>query len=767
MPAGSEYIKCVNRCELQLCEDAVTQSCDDGSLACARKQKWCPSYDIRETTNTSAAMGYIPRTYHCHTEQGVFSQEPGAILKQDGTLGNCLYEDKETLVDRSLAGDYLYCQGEVCDDVFVGGFRSRDYDPRYRTWYKATKTLQKPNWTPPYAFFTNLDLGITFSAPFYTEDEERRQIFRGVFAVDYTFDDINRFLVESYGAGAMETQENYQETYVVIYEASEPHYMVASSTGRSAANKVLEADESVTCPDDADDNIGCVVKRIAMEDLKGKDFDDILQKSHMAQHVLDYPRELVSFQMSDEPGSEAYASQASFYSSGDDLEWIILVISPVEKSTSDALTKSEGLFGVVCVIGSLGFLLCLAMFFSFFFKRKSRAIILADWRFTSAFLMGCALLNISSFTFLGENTEALCLARMWVFHFLFALVLSPLFVKIYRMYRLVGTPNRNPAIISNPQAVAMSLPIVLVQVIILAIFTIVDPPTPEDIIVVEDTYVTQRVECTTDSNAFTFTVLGFECGLVLIGCVLAFITRNLDSGFGQAKELGFAMYNIAFIGAIIAVITFAMDIDMTGQIVLFSMGIFCGSVFSSAAFVLPRLIQSQQETQIVPARRATNKAGTSKKPAKSSKKQSRVNFSEDVGRLSEEREQAVTGWSAVEDDEDAATGLKRASSINSLPEDDVWTVQNGSVDPNASFDGSSQNVQRVDTTETAKEDTWNDGDLSDMPSLPSKQSVPTSRASMQKDESNPSLNGSNPSLLSHGDKSGSNPSLGGLSHFSV
>ena len=85
-------------------------------------------------------------------------------------------------------GDYVCCaEGETCNP-FIGGFRSRDYDPRYRSWYIQTKDKQRPNWVEPYPFFSNLDLGITFSQPFYEYDEEsRREVFKGVFAIDYTF----------------------------------------------------------------------------------------------------------------------------------------------------------------------------------------------------------------------------------------------------------------------------------------------------------------------------------------------------------------------------------------------------------------------------------------------------------------------------------------------------------------------------------------------------------------------------------------------------
>jgi hypothetical protein len=85
---------------------------------------------------------------------------------------------------------------------------------------------------------------------------------------------------------------------------------------------------------------------------------------------------------------------------------------------------------------------------------------------------------------------------------------------------------------------------------------------------------------------------------VLIGCVLAYITRNLDSQFGEAKQLMFSMYNIGFILLITTVIVYTMDIDTTGQIVLKSIGIFWGTVFSSAAFVLPRLMRVQSEKKL-------------------------------------------------------------------------------------------------------------------------------------------------------------------------
>lgn len=82
--------------------------------------------------------------------------------------------------------------------------------------------------------------------------------------------------------------------------------------------------------------------------------------------------------------------------------------------------------------------------------------------------------------------------------------------------------------------------------------------------------------------------------LVLIGCVLAFLTRDLDPKFGEAKQLGFAVYNIAFTGIIIVVILQVVDMDQSGKLILQAIGVLWGSLFSAFAFVLPRLIEVVQ-----------------------------------------------------------------------------------------------------------------------------------------------------------------------------
>ena len=195
---GASYISCKGGGDdgrglcntIQPCPNQPSCALDDAF--CNTTIKWCRQYDIvpAPTKVNSTGLGYIPLTNFCHNDKGQFTQKPGVVFDPLGDdrgtkkRTSCRFGDG-TLVQRNVTGAYAACGGGVCSTVFDGGYTAADYDPRYRPWYMTTKELQKPNWMPPFAFYA-LGLGITYSEPIYTlEEESGRQIFAGVIAVDY------------------------------------------------------------------------------------------------------------------------------------------------------------------------------------------------------------------------------------------------------------------------------------------------------------------------------------------------------------------------------------------------------------------------------------------------------------------------------------------------------------------------------------------------------------------------------------------------------
>ena len=123
---------------------------------------------------------------------------------------------------------------------------------------------------------------------------------------------------------------------------------------------------------------------------------------------------------------------------GNGLNWCILIMEPLEVQSDDTIMPGDSTLAVIITPAILGALAC-TIFFALLWKyRKERDVIYSDWRFTNLFIFGCILLNLSCLSFIGENSDELCILREWLLYFFFVFALAPLIVKVYQMYLLVG-----------------------------------------------------------------------------------------------------------------------------------------------------------------------------------------------------------------------------------------------------------------------------------------------------------------------------------------
>jgi len=591
LAVGGKYTECVNDCDIETCADQDSQrDCATmGNLeraACEANIKWCTSYTIKEATD-DMRRGYLVRSTYCINSEGIPSQAPGEIAKK-GTdeLGSCYFSDGVTLVDRKIEGDYAVCGGGVCNNTFEGAYISRDYDPRWREWYITTKALQKPNWSPPYPFFSSQEIGITFSLPIYNMLDDGRDVFDGVLAVDYTFTDLSNFL-----------RTNYQNssTVVAIFEQEAPHYIVATSTGSTGVKLVLKNDEEVPCPDPSSSD--CKAARVPAAELAENEMDTVIRNAFLRQQAEQFPQARLISSRSDNVDT-LFASQVKSFSIFDQsskLEWQIMITTPVETEDADTIVVGDSLFGVLIATASLGVVVCAVLVGLLIKNRAERPVITSDWRFLGAFVVSCSLLNLSCFAFLGPNTDELCLLRMWLVHFFFVLALSLLFVKTYRMYTLVGSNTFRRVTMSHARTARLAIPFVLLQTLILLIFTFVDPSKSTELIESSGSDITHRLICSHKTPAFFIVMIVYEGGLILVGCVLAFKTRNLESEFNESKEIILSMYDTAVISTILLVVANAAVVYQGQKRLLFSLGIFWTSCFASCMFVLPRMMKVQKQ----------------------------------------------------------------------------------------------------------------------------------------------------------------------------
>ena len=532
---GDTYVSCINDCELIKCPDPDSQkNCsspeeiDNNRDDCESKIIWCKNYEQKQVTSEETSkLGYIPLSDYCFDSQAINSQVPEEIVYLETetgniTLGTCIYEDSKALVDREVPpGPYGECVEGICSNTFDGGYTSTNYDPRYRSWYIEARTAQRPRWSDAYVFASLASIGITATHPISSfDDVSDRTIFDGVLGADLLLDDISEFLEEAV------LDNNYS---VAVYEFASPNKMIATSTGSSIVKYMVGTSTVPNCTDDQVASGSCALERIAIDELDNTTEDRVLRNAHREFQAFNGSdvNELISVKDSDNTLSQTYLATSLIYEQpGANLKWVTIVTEPLERDSDDAILKGDPLFIVVCIIASLGFVVCLALFLLFFWYRNERIIILADYRFTSAFIVMCALLNLASLTYLGERTDESCMRSMWVFNMLIAMALSPLFVKTFRTYRLLGCPLSVGRVqMSNCQAWLRVIPIPLLEAIILTVFTIVDPPRVIEEVNYDGQTPVQSLTCANESSAYTTTQSVYYVILVAAGCILAFLTR--------------------------------------------------------------------------------------------------------------------------------------------------------------------------------------------------------------------------------------------------
>lgn len=583
---GTEYIKCVSDCKLVECNDEGSAlNCDLEPIGdrdeCQNNIKWCSKYNI-STVLEEDNMGYVPRSMFSVNSYGLPEQEPGKILLnyKTGELGSKYFEDDVTMVNTNITGKYAYCGGSSCN-AFVGVYQSTNYDPRLRSWYLPIKKEQVNMWTPPFVFDTENRIGTTYLEPIYKK-QGTKNVFYGVLGADYELNFISEFLTENYPPNS--------DIVVAIVEDSAPNFAIAISSGAKISKNVLKANHDIDCPDETSSN--CKIVRVNATNLN----DNIIRRAFQAHVEAEQPSaDLISFNVSNANGFFAYATQKRVLKIAN-FKWQIIVAMPIPLSISDEASQGSNAFYAICFIGSVGFFICFSLFVLGIGYRKENAMIKSDWRFSCAFIFFCSLSNLSTLSFLGSTTNSSCMLRMWLQNVIVISSMSPLLIKIWRMHKILSAAHRfKKTRITHFKAFLYSLAIPFVEIIMLIIVSFVDPPAAIYRVDVEVLYI-QTIKCEHRSSSTYYIVQSIVYGVIIAaGCALIIRTRKDNDEYGEAKQLAFALYNLAFTCLFFVLLTKSVNFEESSKMVIITVCICWATVVSSLTFILPRLLAVHEQ----------------------------------------------------------------------------------------------------------------------------------------------------------------------------
>jgi hypothetical protein len=171
----------------------------------------------------------------------------------------------------------------------------------------------------------------------------------------------------------------------------------------------------------------------------------------------------------------------------------------------------------------------------------TKVLKMSQVKFTKLFLVGCLGVNVTSFLLVGPNSDTLCSARVWMFNFFITFALAPLLAKTYRLHCIFNNTNLEVVAITMERLVAMCVCLLAVDAILMGVWQGTMGTGFERVTSLgNDQSYAEHILCKVSPIAYG--LYSYKAVIITIGCVLSFITRDVDPAFSESKALMVMLY---------------------------------------------------------------------------------------------------------------------------------------------------------------------------------------------------------------------------------
>ena len=272
------------------------------------------------------------------------------------------------------------------------------------------------------------------------------------------------------------------------------------------------------------------------------------------------------------------------------LNWYVVVLLPAVLQET-YVGPSDKMYPAVIAIAAVAlFAVVIGAIITLLFM-NTRLIKLTRPLFTFMVLLGCLLLGISCILLLGENTDANCAVRPWIFNLSFTFAFSPLLIKAWRVHVMFNlNPLSKNKLISSITLIGHTLVFVAIDAFILGMTLYVGGKGTKPETTVElssNGAYAELTYCTyTKNSSFLYTEITYKGLLIAAACYLAFKVRKIAGTIAGSKTLLAIVYNVAFISGVILLICKSVT-DIPTIVVCQTAGICFCVVFTVCLLVIP------------------------------------------------------------------------------------------------------------------------------------------------------------------------------------
>eukprot|EP00026_Physarum_polycephalum_P001316 Phypoly_transcript_01317.p1 GENE.Phypoly_transcript_01317~~Phypoly_transcript_01317.p1 ORF type:complete len:1012 (+),score=72.69 Phypoly_transcript_01317:355-3390(+) len=185
-------------------------------------------------------------------------------------------------------------------------------------------------------------------------------------------------------------------------------------------------------------------------------------------------------------------------------------------------------------------------------------------------ISGVFVAYISVLVLLPAPTDTLCLAFPWFLGIGFTLVYGCLFIKTWALFMVYRSAEQLKKTKMTPMYIIARLALyILVEIIILIIWSAVDRPRSQYVKMVDNTY---QLQCVTHHPTFWAIFASTKGAWLVFGSILSVLTRHVAREYNESKSIAYAIYNI--IALLIIAIPLAVALkDIPGGLLIIEVGV--------------------------------------------------------------------------------------------------------------------------------------------------------------------------------------------------
>lgn len=225
-----------------------------------------------------------------------------------------------------------------------------------------------------------------------------------------------------------------------------------------------------------------------------------------------------------------------------------IIITPTDWDSAEGVA--------ITVATSLGLLSTVATTLFVVVYRDHPVIKRASPLFCAMMLGGIAILYFQLYIWIGPQTAGSCVSKIWLPIFGFGMLMGPMLAKTFRIWKIFDNSKLRARRLLTGHLMGMSAAVISVNLILLIIWTAVDPLKP---ISLENNY----YFCGSYNNNFQtgfIIVFAVYNGLLLIlGSFLSYKTRSVVSSFNESTYIAYTMYNFLLCMAVLLPIYYVVS----------------------------------------------------------------------------------------------------------------------------------------------------------------------------------------------------------------